>query len=68
MSNKNQISNFSDAELLMELVLRNGKSDAPTKTVRVGQWFSTLIAIGCHNVAEICLTDDAMEALEKMSD
>lgn len=57
------LANFSDMELLMELIQRNGFSKAPVKTLRYDVWHECLIAIGSNETASICLTDEAMSYL-----
>ncbi len=57
------LDNFSDTELLMELIQRNGFAEAPIKTERHGVWNECLIAIGTDETASICLPAEAMSFL-----
>ena len=57
------LANFSDTELLIELIQRNGFSGAPVKTQRHGGWNECLVAIGIDETASICLPDTAMAYL-----
>lgn len=57
------LNDYSDIELLKELIKRNGFQPAPTRTQRHGEWHSTIVGIGKDEIAEICLTDEAMREL-----
>jgi len=59
----NYLNDYSDIELLKALISRNEFQPAPTKTQRHGEWHSTIIGIGADEIAEICLTDEAMREL-----
>lgn len=58
------LNDYSDIELLKALISRNGFQPAPTKTQRHGEWHSTIVGIGKDDIAEICLTDEAMRELD----
>ena len=53
----------TDTALLRELINRNDYHVAPVKTAREGLWHSSVIGIGADNIADICLTDEALQAL-----
>lgn len=57
------LKDYSDTQLLAELISRNQFQPAPTKTQRHGEWFSSLVGIGDDETAEICLTAEAMQEL-----
>ena len=61
------IKNFTDTELLQELISRNKQAPAPTKTERFGVWFESIIGIGNDNIASICIDDGALQALNKIN-
>jgi len=60
------IDQFSDIELLCELVKRNGKATAAHTTRRQGVHYETLVAVGKDNCAYIVLTDDGFEELQRI--
>lgn len=64
---KNPLSDFSDEELLWELINRHGKGKAPMKTVRYVPFWETIVPIGKDNVCSMILSDDDFIALSDQS-
>ena len=57
------LSKYSTIALLKELINRYKVGDAPTKTVRYGKHFASLIPIGADNTCELTFSDEDYEAL-----
>ena len=59
-----ELSNFTDVQLLAELVKRNGAYEAPTKiSLAKGEWQECLVGIGKDNTASIYIDSDAIKLL-----
>ena len=56
---------FTDLQLINELVHRNGIGDAPTKTIRCGEWCEVLVAAGNDETIYITFPDEALEPICK---
>jgi hypothetical protein len=56
---------YSDIELLAELIKRNNIHEAPSSTIRYGKHYESLIAIGDNHTAFLTIIDDAYEHLIK---
>ena len=65
--NKCKLKDFTDTELLQELLTRNNPGIAPRKTVRQGVWFDSIIGIGNDHTASIYIDDDALRELSKIN-
>ena len=59
-----ELKQYSDIELLKELIQRNGHNDAPVATRRHGVWNETLIEIGSDETAKVLFTEDALEFVD----
>lgn len=59
------LEQYTDLELLAELVRRNGRSQAPVKTIRSADHSETIIGIGKDHVANIIMENEAAEILER---
>jgi len=58
------LQDFTDEQLLFELVTRNALTKGPTKTEYYGDdWLDCVIGVGSNNVANIRLTQDDFDAL-----
>jgi len=58
------LQNFTDEQLLLELVTRNTLNKGPIKTVYYGDdWLDCIIGIGSDNVANIRLSQEDFDAL-----
>jgi len=55
------LEQFTDIELLRELIKRNGRTEAPTKVKRGEPFMSALIALGKDNTAEIAFPADCAD-------
>ena len=59
-----ELSNFTDVQLLTELIRRNGSCEAPTKiSLTKGDWKECLVGIGKDNTASIYIDADAIKLL-----
>ena len=59
-----ELSNFTDVQLLAELVKRNGAYEAPAKiSLTKGEWQECLVGIGKDNTASIYIDSDAIKLL-----
>lgn len=59
------LTNYSDLNLLNELIKRNGINEAPRLTKRHGEWCEVLVAAGNDEIISICFPDEAIEAICK---
>ena len=58
------LRDFTDEQLLFELLTRNALSKAPVKTEYYGDdWLDCIIGLGSDNVANIRLTQEDFDAL-----
>lgn len=58
------IEQFTDLELLRELVRRNGRAEAPWKVQRAVPFFSTLVALGNDDTVEIIWPTDVADPFQ----
>jgi len=58
------LQNFTDEQLLFELLTRNTLGKGPEKTVYYGDdWLDCVVGVGSDNVANIRLTQEDYDAL-----
>lgn len=58
------LQEFTDEQLLFELVTRNALNKGPIKTEYYGDdWLDCIVGVGSNNVANIRLTQDDFDAL-----
>lgn len=60
------IENYTSEQLLMELIRRNGREDAPGKVAYSGEWFRTQVDIGEVGEAFIMVDADDFRALAEL--
>ena len=58
---------YSDIELLQELLRRNKVAEAPWTKVLIGKWVESIIAIGKDNTAYLIMSEEDMIKLEELS-
>lgn len=61
----NNLSQYSDLDLLRELIRRNGHTEAATETKRYVPFRETLIAVGKDHTAEIIMCSETIDLLLK---
>jgi len=57
------LSNATNEELLMELIHRNGYSDAASRVVRSGTYYECEVSIGDDHSASLVMSDEDYAAL-----
>jgi hypothetical protein len=62
----NTIKDFSEIQMLRELIRRGKIQEAPNKMVFHAPYSSVLVGIGKDHYADIIIADDAIEELERM--
>ena len=55
---------YTNEQLILELIKRNGISNAPIRTIRYGDHYQSIIAIDKDHSAHLTLTDDDFSALK----
>lgn len=58
------LSNYTDEQLLMELVRRNGYDDAASRVVRSGVFYETWVGIGEDYSASLVMSEEDYVALK----
>ena len=59
----NNLHQYSNLDLLRELIRRNGHTPAPISTVRSIPFRETLIAVGKDHTADITMCSETMDIL-----
>lgn len=62
----NELKDYSDTQLLKELIKRGNVQEAPTVTRRGIPHSSVLVGIGADHYADIVIANDSLVELEKL--